>query len=129
MSSVGLTSSITMDGFNSGDPVFVEDKPGPDGQMPPLRRYKWITGNYFSTMGNPLIAGRDFTWNDIYARAPVAIVNAQLAREHWGSPAAAIGRRIRNTPKSEWREIVGVAGDERDDGVAKAAPAIAYWPI
>ena len=36
---------------------------------------------------------------------------------------------MRNTPKSPWRTIVGVAGDERDDGVTKAAPTIIYWPV
>jgi predicted permease len=129
VTSVGLTSAVTMEGYNSNDPIFVEDKPGPEGQMPPLRRYKWISENYFRTVGNPLVAGRDFTWNDIHTRAPVAIVSAGLAREYWGSPAAAIGRRIRNTPKNPWREVVGVVGDERDDGVAKPAPTIVYWPI
>ena len=51
VTSVGLSSSITMDGINSNDPIFVEDLPGPEGQMPPLRRYKW-SPNYFETMGN-----------------------------------------------------------------------------
>ena len=129
VTSVGLSSSITMDGVHSSDPVFVEDEPSPEGQMPQLSRYKWITAGYFTAMGNPLVAGRDFTWTDIYGLAPVTIVNASLAREHWGSPAAALGRRIRNSPKGPWREIVGVAGDDRDDGVAAPAPAIAYWPI
>jgi len=58
----------------------------------------------------------------------VVVVSEGFAREYWKDPALAIGRRVRNTPKSPWRTIVGVAGDERDDGVTKAAPTIIYWP-
>jgi putative ABC transport system permease protein len=46
----------------------------------------------------------------------------------WGSPASALGKRIRNSPKNQWREIVGVVGDEHDDGVARPVTTIAYWP-
>ncbi|MEZ5287644.1 MAG: ABC transporter permease [Vicinamibacterales bacterium] len=126
---VGLSSAITLDGNHSSDPVWVEDQPLPEGQMAPLRRYRWISPDSFAAMGNRLIAGRDFTWDDIHARRPVAIISDGLAREFWGRPEAALGKRIRNSPRNQWREVVGVVGDERDDGVARPAPAVAYWPI
>lgn len=129
VTSVGLSSAITMDGNDSNDPIFVEDRPVPEGQMPPLRRYKWVSEGFFRTMGNPLVAGRDITWRDAHTHAPVAVISEKLAREYWSTPAAALGRRIRSTPSNPWREIVGVGGDERDDGVAQPAPAIVYWPL
>ena len=48
----------------------------------------------------------------------------------WGSPAAALGKRIRRVLRREgpWREIVGVAGDVDDDGVHQPPPATVYWP-
>jgi predicted permease len=127
--SVGLSSSVTMDGASSNDPIFVEDFPPPEGQVPPLRRYKWLSAGYFETMGNPVIAGRAITWADVYAAAPVVMISENLAREFWGDPARAVGRRIRNTPRNPWREIVGVVGDERQEGVTRPAPAIVYWPM
>jgi predicted lysophospholipase L1 biosynthesis ABC-type transport system permease subunit len=75
------------------------------------------------------VAGRDFTWADVYDKRPVAMVSDNLARELWGQPAAAIGKQIRENPEHVWREIVGVVGDERDEGVDKKAPAIAFWPM
>nr|MDQ3420214.1 FtsX-like permease family protein [Acidobacteriota bacterium] len=126
---VGVTSSITMDGNDSNDPMFVEDFPSPGERIPTLRRYKWIGPGYFGAMGNRLVAGRDLDWNDAYTKAPVVVVSEGFAREYWKDPALAVGRRVRNTPKSPWRTIVGVAGDERDDGVTKAAPTIIYWPV
>jgi predicted permease len=127
--SVGQSSSITMDGLDSNDPIFVEDFPTPEGRIPKIRRFKWIAENYFSTMGNRILAGRDITWNDIYTAAPVLVVTENFAREYWKDPALAIGRRIRNGPKNPWRQIVGVVADARDDGVARAAPSIVYWPM
>ena len=126
--SVGASSSITMDGSNSNDPIFAEGVPVTTGKIPPIRRFKFVADNYFQTMGNPIVAGRPLAWADSYERRPVVVISENLAREYWKEPAAAIGKRIRNNLKDPWRTIVGVSGNERDDGVARPAPAIVYWP-
>jgi len=129
VTSVGLTSAVAMEGYDSNDPIFVEDAPAPSGTIPPLRRYKQTDGSYFSTMGNRIVAGRALTWADTYNRLPVVVLSEGLAREYWKDPARAIGRRVRNSPENPWRTVVGVVGDERDDGLAKPAPATVYWPL
>jgi predicted permease len=129
VTSVGLTSSVAMDGSGEHDPIFIEDFPGPGGRIPPLRKYKMIEGSYFTTMGNPIVAGRPLTWSDSYNQVPVVVVSENFARQYWKEPAAALNRRIRNSPDNPWRTIVGVVGDERDEGLAKPAPEIVYWPI
>jgi predicted permease len=128
---VGLSTSITMDGNDSNDAVFVQDFPPAPGQLPPIRRMKSISPDYFRTMGNDVIAGRDLEWADIHERRPVAIVTENFAREYWKEPAAALGRRIRTElgDKQPWAEIVGVVGDEHDDGVSKPPVATVYWPM
>ena len=75
------------------------------------------------------MAGRDYTWTNIYGAPQVAIVTENLAREYWGSPAAAIGKRIRESLGGPWREVIGVVGNERDNGVDRPAPTTIYWPI
>jgi predicted permease len=127
--SVGLSNSITMDGWDDNDPIFMEDFPAPEGQLPAIRRFKWIGPNYFATMGNPVLAGRDLTWTDIYNKARVVLITENLAREYWKDPAKSIGRRIRSSPKDPWREIVGVVGNEHDDGVNQRATFGVYWPM
>ena len=129
VTSVGLTSSVAMDGSGEHDPVFIEDFPGPGGRIPPIRKFKMVEDGYFRTMGNPVIAGRPLTWADSFTQATVVVVSENFAREYWKEPAAALGRRIRNSPDNPWRTIVGVVGDERDEGLAKPAPQIVYWPI
>ena len=127
--SVGLSNSITMDGSMSADPIFAEGKPTSEGQLPPIRRYKYLSPGYFQSMGNPVLAGRDFTWTDIHAMRPVTLISENLAREYWGTPVAALGKRIRENPKGTWREIVGVVGNERDNGIDREVPTIVYWPL
>jgi predicted permease len=127
--SVGVSSSVTLDGNNNNDPVWVEDFPAPEGQMPALRRFKYLGERYFETMGNPIIAGRGITWADVHNQAAVALISENFARELWGDPNKALGRRVRRTPKNPWTEIVGVVGNERQDGVTEAAPTMIYLPM
>lgn len=131
--SVGGTSSVTMDTWQSNDPVHVEGFPVPEGQLPPIRRYKWVMPGYVETMQNTLLAGRTITWADIQDHADVVMVTETLVREYWGSPAEAIGKRITNIDIGEvqprWRTIIGVVGEVRDDGVDQDATAIVYWPL
>ncbi|UCC74643.1 MAG: ABC transporter permease [Gemmatimonadota bacterium] len=130
VTSVGSSSSVTMDGRAGWDPIFVEDSPLPEGQLPPTRRFKWIGAGYFETMGNPIVAGRTLGWTDIYNRARVVLVTENFAREYWSDPAEAIGERIgTGMAPGNWREIIGVVGDVRDDGVTQDPVAIVYWPM
>ena len=65
----------------------------------------------------------------MYQKRYVAIVSENMAREDWGTPTAALGKRIREGSKDPWREVVGVVGDVYDNGVQEKAPGIAYWPV
>ena len=129
VSSVSMTTSVPMDGGQWSDPVFAQDHNYAEGEMPPLRRFKFVAPGYLHTLGIPLVAGRDYTWTDIYDKHPVAIVSENFAREYWHSPQNALGKQIRVSTKDDWREIVGVVGDVHDDGMNKDAPAIAFWPL
>jgi putative ABC transport system permease protein len=127
--SVGLSTSVPMGDDYGYDPVYAEDVPLPEGQQPPIRRFKYIGGGYHEAVGNPVIAGRALEWRDIHNRAPVAMVTEGMARELWGDAAKAIGRRISVEPDGDWREVIGVVGDVRDDGMEKPVVDIVYWPM
>jgi predicted permease len=130
VTSVGLSSSVTMDGEDNGNPIEVEGAARQDGQNAPLRRFKSFGPGYFETMGNRLVAGRSITWSEIHEQRPLVVISETLAREYWKDPSSAIGRRVRAMqPGAQWREIVGVAGNERDDGLNQPATAIVYWPV
>lgn len=116
-----------MDG-GGNDPVYAEEG-APQGGTPPIRRFKFISPGYVAAIGSHLLAGRDLTWADLYGRAPVALISENMARELWGHPEAAIGKHVRAGPKAEWRQVIGVIADLRDDGIDRPAPSIVYWPL
>jgi putative ABC transport system permease protein len=129
VTSVGFTTVVPMDSGGWHDPVFAEDHVYAEGQIPPLRLYKFVSPGLLATMGNRLIAGRDLTWTDTYEKRPVALVTENLAREMWQNPQSAIGKRIRDNLKAPWREVIGVVSDERTDGVNKKAATTVLWPV
>jgi putative ABC transport system permease protein len=112
-------------------PIYADGQSYPPGTTPPLRRMKTVSPGYFAAIGTRMVAGRDITWSDIYGRASVVIVSENFAREVWGSPAAALGQRLRDSAPTStdlWREIVGVVEDVHEDALYQAAPAFVYWP-
>ena len=127
--SVSFYSAVPMDGNSSNDIVYAQDHVLHEGEIPPIRRFKFVSPGFFSTLGTHLVAGRDLTWDDTYGKRPVAIISDGFAREYWYSAQNALGKKIRVASTDDWREIVGVAQDMHDDGVDKPAPAAVYWPV
>jgi len=129
VSSAAMSSYVPMRNGGETDPVYAEGRTYAEGQIPALRRYNYISPGFLKTIGNGLIVGRDFTWEDLSSYQPVAILSENLARELWGTPAAAIGKRVRDTKVSPWRTVVGVVHNTYYDGVSEQAPALVYWPM
>jgi len=127
--SVSITSSVPLGGNRQFDPVFAEDHTYKEGELAPLRRFKFISPGSFSTLGTPLIAGRDLTWDETFQKRPVAIISENFAREYWGDPAKAVGKRVRVGNIDDWREVIGVAGNLYDDGVSQPPSSAVYWPL
>jgi predicted permease len=126
---VAIDTSVPMSGNQSNDPVLVEGRSYAEGEFPALRRFKFVVPGTFSTLGIPMIAGRDYTWDDIYQSHPVTIVSENTARELFQDPQNAIGKRIRVATTDPFREIVGVVANVYDDGVSEKAPTSVYWPL
>jgi predicted permease len=129
VSSVSFSSDIPMDGRNSMDILFAQDRAYAEGELPPVRRFKFVSPGFLATMGTALIAGRDITWEDTYQRIPVAMISESFAKEYWGDARNALDKRIRVGNTDDWRQIVGVVGDVYDNGVDKPASTSVYWPV
>ena len=129
VSSVGFSSSLPMDMEDSNDLLFAQDRSYAEGDIPPIRRFKFISPGFFRTLGTPLVAGRDITWTDMYQKIPVALVSENFAREYWHDANNALGKRVRASSTDDWREIIGVVADMHDDGVNQDAPTSVYWPV
>ncbi len=129
VTSVSFSNSVPLDGYDTNDVLFAQDRTYTNGEFPPIRRFKFISPGSFATLGTRLIAGRDLTWEDTYQKIPVAIISENFAREYWHDPGNALGKRIRVANTDDWREIVGVVQDVHEDGVDQPAPSTVYWPV
>jgi predicted permease len=129
VTSVGFANTVAMEGRQSmWDSISVEGRDPVANGMRPLRRFKYVSAEFFAASGTRIVAGREFSWTDILETRPTVIVSENLAREEWGTPAAALGQRLRWLPMEPWREVIGVVEDVRDNGVQEPSPAIVYWP-
>jgi hypothetical protein len=126
VTSVGFASALPMEGIEPNwDLIYAEGK-NYAGVIAPLRLFKNVSPGYFRTTGTRILAGRELTLTDVYGRRPVAMVSGNLARELWGTPSAAVGKRFREF--HQWWQVIGVIEDVRENGVDAKAPAIVYWP-
>jgi len=82
-----------------------------------------------AAQGTRLVAGRDFTWDDVLGQRPVALVSENMARESWGDPANALGKRIRMGRDGPWVEVLGVAENVYADGLTQPAPPTVYFRV
>ncbi len=129
VSSVSIGRSVPMDNNNANNPVYVQNRTYEPSEVPPARRFNYVAPGFFSTLGTPLLAGRDFTWTDTYEKRPVVVVSKSFASEYWRRPQDALGQRIRVVSTDPWREIIGVSEDVHYDGVEKPTPSVVYWPL
>ncbi|MGA2047633.1 MAG: ABC transporter permease [Terracidiphilus sp.] len=128
VTSVAFGNSVPLDGYDSNDVLYAQDHAVGEGQVPPIRRFKFVSPGYLSTLGTKMIAGRDLTWDDEYNNHPVAIISENFAREYWHDANGALGKMIRVATTDPWREVVGVAQDVHDNGVDQDPPTAVYWP-
>ncbi|HEX4666938.1 MAG TPA: ABC transporter permease [Chthoniobacterales bacterium] len=91
--------------------------------------YSTVTGHYFRALQIPLLAGRLFEVRDNADAPKVAVVNQSLAKRHFGSAAAAIGKRLQIWHDEKFpREIVGVVGDTKPGVLEAENSAQIYVP-
>ncbi len=123
----GFASGLPMEWeYRNGVLIDVEGKPVVGG-VSPNRAVVRISPGLLRAQGTRLLAGRDFTWEDILGRRGVALVSENMARENWGGPAKALGKRIRQGSDSPWLEVVGVAENVHSEGVNLPPPATVYF--
>ena len=129
VNSVAMATSVPMDSSGSFDPVFAADRTYKDGEIPPIRRFKFISPGFLATMGTPIVSGREMTWDETFQKRPVALISENFAREYWGTASNAVGKRIRVGNTDDWREIIGVVADVYDDGASHPPMPCVYWPL
>jgi predicted permease len=125
---VGFTSAPDF-GINDESDVVIEGAAASaslSGGVPP--QICMITPGYFRAAGIPLLAGRDFSSAEILTDRKVAIVTEAFAKHFWPHRSV-IGKHLKWGNDQTWREVVGLVGDVRNEGLAAAPLPEVYLPL
>ena len=90
--------------------------------------YRFVTPGYFPALGIPIVRGRGFREED---RAPAerpVILSETLAKKLFPNEEDPLGKFFRFGLQNDWRTIVGIAGDVKNNGLAAPADPEFYIP-
>jgi putative ABC transport system permease protein len=129
----GVTSASLINSMPFGR-MFIQGDFDIDGQPKPalFAGAPKVEPGYFTTMGIPLLVGREFTPRDTAAGLKVAIISERIVREYFpGGPMEALGRRVRVNvlEAGEWLTVVGVVADIRQSSLERDVQPMIYVPF
>jgi putative ABC transport system permease protein len=128
--SAGVIDDIPLNGNGSHQPIAIEGHPVVAMSDQPEVDVRLISSGYMSAMHVPIVRGRDFGDSDVAGRPAAILVSASMAQHFWPGEEP-IGKRLTLTffPDAV-REVVGVVGDVKLDGLDQARPStILYMPL
>jgi predicted permease len=136
VTAVGVGLSVPLRGNQVGLELKAEGRPPQPGVPVPIAQYRAATPEFFEAAGMTILAGRGFAATDHADAARVAVLNEALAKRLYGSEDP-IGRRVTWTGQvlsaigmaENWRTVVGVVSDTRDDGPDAPPPLMMYQPL
>ena len=126
--SAAVATRVPFDVNLHWESIYPDTMEGNDRAEPLTLDATWIDGEYFETLGVPVLRGRSFGSSDNAESPRVAVINAALARRFWGDPSGALGRSFRvGTPDSEPLEIVGVVADYKIRTVGEEPRPVVHY--
>jgi putative ABC transport system permease protein len=128
--SAALGTGVPLTGNHRRSDITIEGLPTPGpGEFPHPDRHN-VSAAYITTMGIPLLGGRNFSDADNETAPDVALINSTMARRFW-TDADPIGKRFLwgHPGKDEkWITIVGVVADTKLYGLDNPARLEVYSP-
>jgi putative ABC transport system permease protein len=107
--SVGGTSRLPLGSTGLTTSVNVEGRPVPPAEWPEVQ-FRRALGDYFQTMGIPIIKGRTFNEGDTQTSTPVCIINQTMAARLFQGEDP-VGRQVRNSQSGPPWTIIALIGD------------------
>jgi putative ABC transport system permease protein len=125
---------LPLGGTTTGNTFLIEGRPAPRPSDKPSAHYRAVSPDYFRVMRTKVARGRAFTERDGGGAPPVMIVNETFARKFFAGEDP-LGKRVQieragpgGAEAQPAREIVGVVGDVRHEGLDEEAGPEFYVP-
>ena len=122
--------------FGPGFQFSVEGYAKANGEEDPRARFRTISPGFFSALGVPILAGRDFTEADRRDAEPVVIISQSVAQRMFPTQGALNRRLMWTDPVMQFidvstgpRRIVGVAADLDDENIVPGPALSVYHPF
>jgi putative ABC transport system permease protein len=115
--SVAVAGNLPFTYNGDSMPIAVEGIPDPAPDQWPDVIYRAVGSGYFSTMGIPLLRGRDFSDQDTLDSTMTVVVSEKTAKHYWPNDDP-IGKRLKagsTTSEGPWRTVIGVVADVRQN--------------
>jgi predicted permease len=90
--------------------------------------YRYVTPAYFPALAIPILGGRGFREEDRSPAEKPVVLSEALAKKLFPSGEDPLGKSFRFGSQNEWRTIVGIAGDVKNNGLAAPADPEFYIP-
>ena len=126
----GVIDDIPLNTGGSHQPVAIEGRPTLPMSEQPEVDVRLISRGYMSALHIPIVQGRDFSDTDFAGRPAVILISQSMARQFWPGEDA-LGKRLTLTfTPDAVREVVGIVGDVKLDGLDQTRPgATIYVPL
>jgi putative ABC transport system permease protein len=112
-------------GWCNGDPLEVEGRTSAPGTIPPIVAFRSVAGDWFETIGTPIVRGRGIERADVQRNDAVAVINESLVEQYFEGEDP-IGLRVTMEGPSEsdrlWFRIVGVTRNTPTFSLAEVSP-------
>jgi predicted permease len=109
--SAGLASVVPMGGAPDGTVIRMPEHPAMDRSEQPYANYSFASPGYFSTIGAPLLRGRDFSDADTLSSVPVTVISSSMAKKYFHGEDP-IGKHVGvGLTKIPVRTIIGVVAN------------------
>jgi len=126
-----LTYSLPIDGSQWNSVFVAADKPVTVRAETPSAAFSPVGAGYFDTLGMRVVRGRVFDERDGESTPQVVVVNETLARRIWPGEDP-VGKQLKqgwSDSTTPWREVVGVVGDVKFEGLTADTPMQIYVPM
>ena len=125
--SAGIIDDVPLNGNGSHQPIAIEGHPVQAMADQPEVDVRLASTGYMHSMRIPVVRGRDFNDADVAGRPAVILISESMAREFWPDQDP-IGKRLTMTFfPGVVREIVGVVGDVKIDGLDQTRPSATLY--